>query len=124
MPAAKFTTADELRAQYDDLPYPQPNACSPPRPQVADSAAVWLNALWRPESARFAPRRVLVAGCGTGREAFAIQYRALGGQVVAVDLSPRAIAIAKDTQRQSAAFRRIRFMVADLGQERSLARAE
>ena len=58
--------------------------------------AVWLNALWRPESARFAPRRVLVAGCGTGREAFAIQHRAPEAEVVAVDLSPRAIAIAKD----------------------------
>ena len=122
MPAAKFPTAAELRARYDELPYPQPNAVRPDH-KWRIAPAVWLNALWRPESARFAPRRVLVAGCGTGREAFAIQYRAPAAEVVAVDLSPQAIAIAKNTQRRSAAFRRIRFMVADLGQERSLARA-
>ena len=122
MPASKFTTAAELRARYDGLPYPEPNA-SRPDYSWRMAPAVWLNALWRPESSRFAPRRVLVAGCGTGREAFAIQYRAPEAEVVAVDLSPRAIAIAKDSQRQSAAFRRIRFMVADLGQERSLSRA-
>jgi SAM-dependent methyltransferase len=119
MATRRFPTADELRTAYDRLPYPHPTtARADHRWRIAPAA--WLNALWRPESRQFAPRKVLVAGCGTGREAFAIQHRVPDAEVVGVDLSPRAIQIARAFQAGSAKYRRMRFMVADLGRRRSI----
>jgi SAM-dependent methyltransferase len=72
----------------------------------------WINAVWRPT--RRAPRRILVAGCGTGVEAFALRRRFRDAEIVAVDFSPRSIAAARDLQRRNPGGRRIRFLVADL----------
>lgn len=62
----------------------------------------------------FEPRRVLVAGCGIGVEAFALAERYPGADVVGVDFSPRAIAEARRLQRKASARKRTRFEVADL----------
>jgi SAM-dependent methyltransferase len=74
----------------------------------------WIQALWRPNERDLTLRRILVAGSGTGREAFALQRRFPKAQIVAVDFSPRSIAIARGLQRRARAMKNIRFHVADL----------
>jgi len=60
------------------------------------------------------PGRVLVAGCGDGSEAFSLQRQLPEAEIVAVDFSPRSVALARRLQRRDPALRRIRFEVADL----------
>ena len=79
----------------------------------------WINALWRP--VRPAPRRILVAGCGTGMEARALAHKFPGAEITGVDFSPRSISAAREWQRRAAPARRIRFCVGDLA-GRSFAR--
>jgi SAM-dependent methyltransferase len=102
-----------VRQTYERYPYPGPSIRKPSRRWRLPPAA-WLNAIWQPGSPRFQPRRVLVAGCGTGREAFAFANRLPSAQIVAVDFSPRSIAIARRTQRQLGMGGRLRFVVGDL----------
>ena len=70
---------------------------------------------WRPGDSAFRPRRVLVAGCGSGREAFALAQRLPDATIVAVDFSPRSVRVARASQRRLPFARRIRFQVLDLG---------
>jgi SAM-dependent methyltransferase len=74
----------------------------------------WINALRKTGSPHAAPARILVAGCGTGREAFQMQRRFPEAEIVAVDFSPRSISIARALQQGAAKMRRIRFLVDDL----------
>ena len=60
------------------------------------------------------PRRVLVAGCGTGVEARVMRRRLPRAEIVAVDFSPRSIAWAKRFQRTAGTAPPISFQVADL----------
>ena len=60
------------------------------------------------------PGRLLVAGCGTGAEAFALSRRFPHAEIVAVDFSPRSIAIARQYQQGVRNRGNIRFVVADL----------
>ena len=72
----------------------------------------WINAVWQPP--RDFPARILVAGCGSGNEAFAFRGRFPQSEIVALDFSPRSIALAKSSQRRSPHKRRIRFAVGNL----------
>jgi SAM-dependent methyltransferase len=74
----------------------------------------WINALWKPGRENLECKKVLIAGCGTGAEAFRMQRRQPGAQIVAVDFTPRSIAIARRLQRRAPETRAIRFRVADL----------
>jgi SAM-dependent methyltransferase len=74
----------------------------------------WINALWKPDQKDFAPDRILVAGCGTGSEAFALRRRFPKSRIVAVDFSSRSISIAQHLQQRAPEMRNIRFLVADL----------
>jgi ubiquinone/menaquinone biosynthesis C-methylase UbiE len=58
-------------------------------------------------------RTRLIAGCGTGNEAFAFRDRFPESEIIAFDFSPRSIALARSSQRRLPRKRRIRFMVAD-----------
>lgn len=63
-------------------------------------------------------RRVLEIGCGTGAAARAVAARLTTGQVVAIDRSAKAIAIAERTSGAEVASGRLRFVTAaieDLG---------
>ena len=62
------------------------------------------------------PRRVLVAGCGTGSEAFMLQRALKNAEVVAIDFSANSIRLARQTQPTSATGKRVRFIKADLTQ--------
>jgi SAM-dependent methyltransferase len=106
-----------VREIYERYPYPE----TPIGRSVASwriPAPSWLVSLWRPGVSTFQPRRVLVAGCGSGREAFAIARRLPAATIVAVDFSPRSIRVAQASQRRLPSAKRIRFLVADLRSRR------
>ena len=75
----------------------------------------WIDAMWQPMS--FPPGRVLVAGCGTGNEAFALRHRFPKAEIVAVDFSHKSIAMARRLQRRFPRLSDIRFLTGDLTNE-------
>jgi SAM-dependent methyltransferase len=101
---------------YEKHPYPYPAADETALTRRSWNLAPmeWVNALWKPDRKDFAPGRILVAGCGTGSEAFALRRRFSKAHIVAVDFSPRSISIARYSQRRAPSMRNIRFLVADL----------
>jgi len=84
--------------------------------------ADWLAAIGRTGTGATPPARILVAGCGDGSEAFALQRQYPHSEIVAVDCSPRSIAVARRLQRKVPALRGIRFVVGDLADSRQPAR--
>jgi SAM-dependent methyltransferase len=98
-----------IRRNYDDQPYPG-RGRNPSYPVPVE----WIDALLRPGQRAAPPGRILVAGCGTGAEAFALRRRFPEADIVGIDFSPASIAIAIDLQRRRSG-RRVRFVVADLG---------
>ena len=104
-----------VREIYEKYPYPSTGGRRPERGRRwALAPTAWINALWKPGRGELACKKILIAGCGTGIEAFRMQRRRPGAVIVAVDFSPRSIAIARQLQRQTPEARRIRFHVADL----------
>jgi SAM-dependent methyltransferase len=75
----------------------------------------WIEAIWERQSP---PRQILVAGCGTGNEAFALCERFPEAEIVAIDFCPRSIQIAKGLRRKNRRYRDIRFLVGDLSSSR------
>ena len=65
---------------------------------------------WLPEDLR--GRRILDAGCGTG--AFAVEAARRGAEVVAVDLSPKLVSLARERLPQSLDDGSIDFRVGDM----------
>jgi len=102
------------RATYEKYPYPAANRSSLTTKRWHLAPMEWIMALWRPGNENDPPKRILVAGCGSGSEAFALARRFPHATIVAVDFSPRSIAIAKKLQRGSPGMRHIRFFQADL----------
>ncbi len=105
-----MSLATRVRRIYERHPYPPPNlrGTSWPLPSIE-----WINTMAeRAPAEEF--RRILVAGCGVGSEAFALAQRFPGAEVVAVDFSPRSIATAKRLQRKVERGQRVRFEVADI----------
>ena len=107
MPTAQLT-----RRFYDQSPYPPPRHARAKRWRLAPMG--WMLSIDR--ARHLLPRRVLVAGCGTGSEAFMLQRALKNAEVVAVDFSANSIRIARQTQPGSATGRRVRFIKADLTQ--------
>lgn len=104
-----------VRRIYERRPYPSPEMRKkgvrwslPP--------LEWIVAVSDPE--RPPVRRILVAGCGVGSEAFAFARRFPAAEVVGVDFSPRSIETARRLQRRLPGRDRIRFEVADLTDSR------
>lgn len=114
-----MTVADEIRRIYERRPYPFGNAKALSR-STWTLGLEWMLALGRSEPRR-TPRRVLVAGCGDGTEAFNLRHYLPTSEIVAVDFSPRSIGVARRLQKDRPDFRNIRFLVADLA-DRGLAR--
>lgn len=107
-----MTSEQRTKLSYERHPYPSADLG-----RLIDQGGElppvkWMNAIGRPGCAL--PRRVLVAGCGTGVEAFILRRRLPRAEIVAVDFSPRSIAVAKRFQRTVAEARAIKFRVADL----------
>ena len=69
-------------------------------------------AAWQP--AQSVPHRILVAGCGTGNEAFALRDRFPDSEIVGIDFSSHSIELAKKSQRNRRSHKNIHFAVCDL----------
>ena len=104
----------DVRKVYEKYPYPAADATLLTDRRWVLAPMDWIGALWKPADKMLTPKKILVAGCGTGREAFALQRHFLRAKIVAVDFSPRSIAIARRVQKSAGAMRNIRFVVADL----------
>jgi SAM-dependent methyltransferase len=107
MPKAQLT-----RQFYDRSPYPPPRHARARRWRLAPLD--WILSIDRDRKS--IPGRVLVAGCGTGSEAFMLQDALPKAEIVAVDFSSNSIRIARQTQAKSSPRKRIHFIKADLTQ--------
>jgi SAM-dependent methyltransferase len=74
----------------------------------------WIDAMWQPA---YPPRRILVAGCGTGNEAFALRHRFPAAQIVGADFSDRSIALARKLQQQFSGKKPIQFVQVDISSD-------
>src|SRR5258708_2040581 len=106
--------AKQVRRLYEEYPYPGAEEGALAKRRWSLAPMEWLAALWEPGRESSAPRRILVAGCGTGREAFLLRRKFPKAEIVAVDFSPRSISMARDLQQRPREMRDIRFLVADL----------
>lgn len=105
-----MNVARHVHQIYREHPYPTPDA-NRTEPLWTLPPWEWMSELWRPGAL---PRRILVAGCGTGNEAFALHGRFPEAEIVGVDFSGGSIAMARRLQR-SKKLRGLRFVVGDLG---------
>ncbi len=71
-----------------------------------------MQGIGRPGAA--VPQRVLIAGCGTGVEAFLMRSWLPHAEIVAVDFSPRSIEVARKLEKRAKVGRPITFLVGDL----------
>jgi SAM-dependent methyltransferase len=112
--------AGQIRQIYEARPYPRLKQ-GKRRPRKWQMAPMeWITAVWQPTEPK--PGRILVAGCGTGAEAFALRRKFPQAEITAVDFSPRSIGVARAQQRRERPARKIQFIVGDLA-ARSLAQA-
>lgn len=103
---------DEVRRAYDAVPYP--GTALKPRLRWQLAPMEWIDTLWKPGRAASDPGRILIAGCGTGAEAFAVRQRFPDAEIVAIDFSPRSIGIARELQQRRRPRHPVRFLVSDL----------
>ena len=72
----------------------------------------WIESVWQPTQP--IPDRILVAGCGTGAEAFLLRRRFPDAEMIAVDFSPRSIQLARGLQKKMLFGRPVHFLAGDL----------
>ena len=108
----RVTSEDRTKSSYDRHPYPATDIGRLIEQGGALPPKKWIQAIGRP--GRASPRRVLVAGCGTGVEAFIVHRWWPEAEIVGVDFSPRSIAVARRLQSTAGAGRPIAFYVGDL----------
>jgi ubiquinone/menaquinone biosynthesis C-methylase UbiE len=106
-----MNTARAVRRIYEERPYPNLHDSAAAKPQWLLPPLPWINAVWL---ASHPLRRILVAGCGTGMETFALRRRFPDAEIVGVDFSPRSIRTAKKLQKKKRQLENIRFVVCDL----------
>jgi SAM-dependent methyltransferase len=116
-------TSQKVRQQYEENPYPRwVRAAAPPAQPTAIED--YLRAQF-PGVPQFATARetidVLVAGCGTGRNAIEIAQKYRGARVLAIDLSVASLAAAKRKTPQPLADK-IQYAQADILNAASLNR--
>ena len=74
----------------------------------------WIQAMWQPSQKR--PARILVAGCGTGNEVFALHRAFPNSEIVGIDFSRRSLAVARQLHQRFFPSACIEFIRADLVQ--------
>ncbi|MEI6051838.1 MAG: class I SAM-dependent methyltransferase [Opitutaceae bacterium] len=107
-----MSSAERIKQVYERFPYPGNDLAALLRRGGSMPALKWMQGIGRTGCG--APRRVLVAGCGTGVEAFVLRRQLPKAEIVAVDFSPRSIAVARKLERMAKVGRPITFQVADL----------
>ena len=109
---SRVTSEERTKRSYERRPYPTTNIAGLVEKGGSLPPLKWMQAVGRP--GRSAPQRVLVAGCGTGVEAFVMRRRLPTAEIVAVDFSPRSIVWAQRLERATDGVRPITFRVGDL----------
>jgi SAM-dependent methyltransferase len=112
----KADLGQQVRAIYEERPYPNPGQSSIVQSAKCLPPFEWIRAMCAMPD--LSPRRILVAGCGTGSEAFTLKKRFPNAQITAVDFSSRSIAQAKAVQQRVRCGSSIRFLIGDLTEER------
>ena len=107
-----MTPAERIKQGYERRPYPATDLGRLIKKGGSLPSLKWMLGIGRP--GQLMPARVLVAGCGTGVEAFIQRHRLPKAEIVAVDFSPRSIAVARKLQRTTGPGRPITFLAADL----------
>jgi SAM-dependent methyltransferase len=107
--------ARQIRQVYQQRPYPGSQS-SIRRTGSYLAPLEWISAISE-KIAQF-PKRILVAGCGTGLEALALYKRFPEAEIVGIDFSPRSIAEALELQKRLLRRQSIRFFVGDLTNRR------
>jgi SAM-dependent methyltransferase len=107
--------ARAVRQIYEKRPYPDLRCSGSAKRYWLLPPLPWIKAIWQRQQP---VRRILIAGCGTGSEAFAIRQRFPNAAIVAIDFSSRSIRTAKNLQRKNRTFQNIRFFVSDLTDRR------
>jgi 2-polyprenyl-3-methyl-5-hydroxy-6-metoxy-1,4-benzoquinol methylase len=104
--------SNAVRAQYEENPYPR-WLCLDQAPPVPP--AQWLSAQLGSQAPAGTPSalNVLIAGCGTGRDAIALATEMSGVRVTAIDLSLSSLAYARRKARKRG-LGNIEFCQADL----------
>jgi SAM-dependent methyltransferase len=108
---SRIEIASAVRQVFEKQPYPGLRPSALLKGQWLLPPLQWIKAIWQRQQP---VRRILIAGCGTGSEAFAFCRRFPNAEIAAVDFSWRAIRAAKDLQRKNRKFQSIRFVVYDL----------
>jgi SAM-dependent methyltransferase len=108
----KTTIGQQVREIYEERPYPAPDQGSVVQSGQLLPAFEWIRAMCAMRGS--SPKRILVAGCGTGPEAFALQKRFCDAEVVGIDFSSRSILQAKALQKRVLRGSPIRLRVGDL----------
>src|SRR6187551_328014 len=107
--------ARQVRASYEELPYPAVTRAALRHPRWQLPPRDWISTVGQPEHP---PRRILIAGCGTGLEALAFQRRFPKAEIVGVDFAARSIRLARDLQKRAAPGSNLKFLRADLTSDR------
>ena len=94
-------TSHAVARQYEQSPYPRWSGLPAERPLPAPTVlrALFPHLRDDPPILPEAPR-ILIAGCGTGLEAFMVQGRFAGAEILAIDLSRASLAYAVRRQRE------------------------
>lgn len=100
------------RENYERRPYPAVKPGKRFKPIWRVAPLPWMQAMLQPYLD--SPSRILVAGCGTGNEAFAFQREFPNAEIVGIDFSRRSIALAGRIQRRYFAKSALKFRWADL----------
>lgn len=110
-----MNVANAIRKVYEQRPYPNLPLSTTANARWRLPPLPWIRTIlqWQ-----HPPHRILIAGCGSGSEAFAFRRRFPDAEIVAVDFSPKSIRAAKDLQRNNRKFRTIRFILCDLTSSR------
>lgn len=103
--------ASAVRKIYEKRPYPNLHPSPRAKRYWVLPPLPWVKAIWQRDRPA---KRVLIAGCGTGNEAFAVRQKFPNAQMVAIDFSSRSIRVAKNLQQKDRNIQAIRFLVCDL----------
>lgn len=100
-----------VRQNYDRRPYPAVGTQKRYTPTWQIAPMRWIEAMW---SRQDPPGRILVAGCGTGNEVFALHRVYPKAEIVGIDFSRRSIVIARNLHRRFFGQAKLKFGWADV----------
>jgi len=109
---AGLSSAENIKRSYERFPYPGNDLAALIEGKGSLPALPWMQGIGRPGCVK--PQRVLVAGCGTGVEAFLMRSWLPHAEIVAMDFSPRSIAVARQLEKKAKVGRPITFLAGDL----------